>query len=475
MPLSPARVRVCRTDHVSLRAAVPTRGGVVRARGRGRPRQVRATHPNRTSWDMSRTHIFAARPASDMMSVREVLGMVLSKIACLDSEMVALREAAYRVAAEDVLAPIGFPPFPASIMDGYAVIAADGPGEYPVAGQVLAGHPAGYVQKPGQVSYITTGAPIPRGADAVVRIEDTEPSGDRVRIKVGVKSGHDVREAGSDMAAGTLVIRAGSVLGPAELGLAATAGAGTVAVTRRPRVSVLSTGDELQPPGELLGPGQIPDSNHVMLSAMVQRMGCDVRPRTAIAEDTESQLRQEVRKSLGQSDLIITSGGISMGEADLLPKVLKDCGAEIHCERVLMKPGKPFTFSSWQTASGDRRCVVCSLPGNPASAMVTFLLFCVPALRRMLGHQPPTLPRIQVVLGSELVPDSTRPEFHRVALAWDDDLHDGRGGYRAMSTGSQRSSRLLSMLDADALVTVPPGSQLLPPDSTVSAIDLRHL
>ena len=424
---------------------------------------------------MSQPPVFAARLASDMISVRQALDIVLSKTEGLDSELVALREAAYRVAAEDVLAPAGFPPFPASIMDGYAVVAADGPGEYPVAGQVMAGHPADYVQEPGQVSYITTGAPMPEGADAVVRIEDTEPSGERIRIKVAVTPGHDVRQAGSDMAPGTLVVRTGSVLGPAELGLAATAGVGTVAVAKRPRVSVLSTGDELQPPGEPLGPGQIPDSNHIMLSTMVQRMGCDVRPQAVIAEDTELQLRQVSRENLEQSDVIITSGGISMGEADLMPKVLVDCGAEIHCERVLIKPGKPFTFSSWQAASGDRRCVVCSLPGNPASAMVTFLLFCVPALRHMLGHQPPALPHIQVVLDSELVPDATRPEFHRVALAWDDSLHDGRGGYRAASTGSQRSSRLLSMLDADALVTVGPDSQPLPAGSTVSAIDLRHL
>ena len=424
---------------------------------------------------MSQPSVFAARLASDMISVRQALDIVLSKTEGLNSELVALREAAYRVAAEDVLAPAGFPPFPASIMDGYAVVAADGPGEYPVAGQVMAGHPADYVQEPGQVSYITTGAPMPEGADAVVRIEDTEPSGERIRIKVAVTPGHDVRQAGSDMAPGTLVVRTGSVLGPAELGLAATAGVGTVAVAKRPRVSVLSTGDELQPPGEPLGPGQIPDSNHIMLSTMVQRMGCDVRPQAAIAEDTELQLRQVSRENLEQSDVIITSGGISMGEADLMPKVLVDCGAEIHCERVLIKPGKPFTFSSWQAASGDRRCVVCSLPGNPASAMVTFLLFCVPALRHMLGHQPPALPHIQVVLDSELVPDATRPEFHRVALAWDDSLHDGRGGYRAASTGSQRSSRLLSMLDADALVTVGPDSQPLPAGSTVSAIDLRHL
>lgn len=410
-----------------------------------------------------------------MLSVDDVQNIVLTRVERLDSEVVPLQEAAFRVAAEDVLAPTGFPPFPASIMDGYAVVASDGPGAYPVIGQVMAGHPADYVQQPGQVSYITTGAPIPAGADAVVRIEDTEPCRDRILIKVAVEPGHDIRAAGSDLAPGTLVIRAGSRLGPAKLGLAATAGAGLVAVTRKPRVSILSTGDELRPPGESLGPGQIPDSNHVMLTALTQRMGCDVRPRTAIAEDTESRLQQEIRDSLDDSDLIITSGGISMGEADLLPKVLMDSGAQIHCERVLMKPGKPFTFSTWRSSVGDRKCVVCSLPGNPASAMVTFLLFCVPALRHMLGHHPPSLPRIQVVLDNELVPDVTRPEFHRVALAWDADLHDGKGGYRAVSTGSQRSSRLLSMLDADALVTVPAGSRPLPSGSTVPAIDLRQL
>ena len=424
---------------------------------------------------MNQTHVFAARSVSDMLSVPEVLDIVLSQVECLESEVVPLQEAGFRIAAEDLLAPTGFPPFRASIMDGYAVVAADGPGVYPVAGQVMAGHPAACVQAPGQVFYITTGAPMPTGSDAVVRIEDTEPCGDRVRIKVGVQPGHDVRQEGSDMAPGTLVVRAGSVLGPAELGLAATAGAGSVVVTRRPRVSVLSTGDELRPPGEPLGPGQIPDSNHVMLAAMAQRMGCEVRPRASIAEDTESGLRREVADSLADSDLVVTSGGISMGEADLLPKVLVDCGATIHCERVLMKPGKPFTFSTWQSAPGDRRCAVCSLPGNPASAMVTFLLFCVPALRRMQGHRPSALPSIQVVLDNELVPDATRPEFHRVALAWDEALHDGDGGYRAVSTGSQRSSRLLSMLDADALVTVPAGSEPLPAGSTVPAIDLRQL
>ncbi len=429
---------------------------------------------SQTLSNMNQTHVFAARSVSDMLSVSEVLDIVLAHVERLEAEATPLPEAAYRVAAEDVLAPTGFPPFRASIMDGYAVVAADGPGVYPVAGQVMAGHPAAYVQAPGQVSYITTGAPIPQGADAVVRIEDTEPCGERIRIKVAVTPGHDLREAGSDMAPGTLVVRAGNVLGPAELGLAATAGAGAVAVTRRPKVSVLSTGDELQPPGMPLGPGQIPDSNHVMLAAMVRRMGCEVQPRAGIAEDTEARLQQDVRDSLDDSDLIITSGGISMGEADLLPKVLVDSGAEIHCERVLMKPGKPFTFSTWQSSTGDRKCVVCSLPGNPASAMVTFLLFCVPALRRMLGHRREALPGIQVVLGSELIPDATRPEFHRVALEWDVDLHDGRGGYRALSTGSQRSSRLLSMLDADALVTVPAGSEPLPAGSTVAAIDLRN-
>ena len=410
-----------------------------------------------------------------MLSVSEVQDMVLRWAEPLPLETVPLNEAAFRVAARDVVAPTGFPPFRASIMDGYAVVAADGPGVYPVVGRVMAGHPADYVQQPGQVSYITTGAPLPEGADAVVKIEDTEPCGGRVRIRVGVTPGHDVREAGSDMAPGTHVIRAGSVLGPAELGLAATAGTGTVAVTKRPRVSVLSTGDELRPPGVPLGPGQIPDSNHVMLSAMAERMGCDVRSHTPIAEDSESGLEHDVRKSLLDSDLIITSGGISMGEADLLPKVLVECGAEIHCERVLMKPGKPFTFSTWHSEGGDRKCLVCSLPGNPASAMVTFLLFCVPVLRSMLGHQPPALPRIQVVLDRDLVPDPTRPEFHRVALSWNSDLHGGRGGYGARTTGSQRSSRLLSMLDADALVTVPPGAEPMPGGTPVSAIDLRHL
>ncbi len=410
-----------------------------------------------------------------MVSVSTALCRVLNQVEAVGSEFVSLQESLGRIISSDVFAEAPFPPFRASTKDGYAVVAADGPGTYPVVGHVPAGHPADYVQTSGQATYITTGAPLPDGADAVVMVEDTIPEGDKVKINTTVSPGTDVRPIGSDLEAGALILERGRRLDAVELGMLATAGVSQVEVYRKPKITVLSTGDELCAPWDVPKYGQIRDSNHITLSRMAMAMGADSIGGTKIAPDNTVELQNELLSSLTDRDMLITSGGVSMGEHDLLPSLLQELGAELHTERVLMKPGKPFTFATVDRQDNSRVTLIFSLPGNPASALVTFLLFVVPALRKMQGRKPVRLPRIGVTIIEDLRRDPLRPEFHRVALTWDQGLHDGAGGYCAKSTGLQKSSRLMSMLDADALVEIPPGNGAVSKGSVLQAVDLRRL
>lgn len=418
------------------------------------------------------TRAVTARKAAPALAVATVQELVLRAAAPLPVETVALAAAAGRVTARDILAGEPFPPFPASTMDGYAVRAQDGAGVFPVQGHVLAGHPAAYTQSPGHASYITTGAPLPAGADAVVRVEDTEPIGDQVRIRVGVEQGTNVRRPGDDLAAGQLLIPSGTRIGPVALGLLSTAGVLRLEVYGKPRIAVLSTGDEVCPPGHTPALGQIRDSNNPTLTQMLIRMGAVVRGGTHIAQDTRERLQDAFESALETHDLVISTGGVSMGELDLLPALLKDMGAELHSERVHMKPGKPFVFATIDHDAGPK--LIFALPGNPVSAMVTFYVFVALAVRRLQGMAECRWPEIGVMVTEPWNRDRTRPEFHRVSLTWDPELHAGAGGYRGISTGSQASSRLLSMLDADALVEVLPGPQDIVPGTVLPALDLRQ-
>ena len=424
---------------------------------------------------MSDAHAVAAREPGPMLPVAAVQDLVCRQAIRQRAERISLAAALGRILAQDVTAAEPFPPFAASTKDGYAVAAQNGPGTYPVQGHVMAGRPADYAQLPGRVSYIATGAPLPEGADAIVMVEDTEPRGDHVRIKVQVAPGTDVRPVGADLEQGALVLPRGKKLGPVEMGLLATVGAARVPVYGRPKVTVLSTGDEICAPWETPGYGQIRDSNHIMLSGMALAMGTETSIDGAIAPDDPNRLRAALATALADCDVLITSGGVSMGERDLLPALLQDIGAEVHTERVLMKPGKPFTFATRTRAADAGTQLVFALPGNPASSLVTFFLFVAPALRKMQGRHPYALPRIGVTAAEPLKRDPYRPEYHRVTLSWDEALHDGLGGYRALSTGSQKSSRLMSMLDADALVEIPAGEGVIVPGAVVPAIDLRQL
>lgn len=411
-----------------------------------------------------------------MLPVEQAQQLILSLSQPLPPRRMPLADALGRVLAEPVRATEPLPPFRAAVKDGYAVVAADGPGVYPIAGEATAGHDPDFVLAAGSVAYITTGAPLPPGADAVVMVERTRSAqAGQVQIEVQVQPGADVRPVGIDVAKGELVLAQGTRLGPAELGLLATVGVTHVLVVPVPRVAILSTGDELVDPDQDPGPGQIRDSNRAMLLAAVAAYG-GAGLDLGIAGDSQAQLTDRVERGLANADILITSGGVSMGELDLLKPLLERAG-QVHFGRLNMKPGKPCTFATvgvteWDDAGEEieRMVLVFALPGNPVSSLVTFYLMAGPALRKLAGWVNPGLVRVQAFLGQTLKLDPARPEYHRAILRWDRVLNDGRGGYVALSTGSQASSRLLSMRTANALLELPAAEGELQAGSVVDAL-----
>lgn len=402
-----------------------------------------------------------------MLSVADALDTVLGRSAVLPARTLPARRGLGAILAEDVRAVEALPPFPASVKDGYAVVAADGPGTYPLVGEVTAGRVADFSVTPGTVAYITTGAAMPPGADAVVMVERTQKFWARngpaqVEIQARVRPGDDVRPVGVDVAPGELVLEAGARLGPAEIGLLATVGVTDVRVHPRPRVAVMSTGDELVEPGAPLGPGQIRDSNRATLIAAIEALGGEPVD-LGISGDSQAELEATVKRGLASADILLTSGGVSMGDLDLIKPLLEHAG-QVHFGRVRMKPGKPITFA---TVSMDQRTsLVFGLPGNPVSSLVTFYLFAAPALRALAGYAQPRLPRVHARLAHSLPLDPERPEFHRATLGWD----ESERCYVARSTGSQSSSRLLSMRSANALLELPEGTGQLEAGAVVAAL-----
>ena len=411
-----------------------------------------------------------------MLAVEQALEVVLAQAVPLPAQRVDLAAATGLILAEDVVANEPLPPFPASTKDGYAVIAADGPGDYAQIGEVTAGRVGDFTVRPGTVAYITTGAPMPPGADAVVMVEETEllPSEAgvrRVRIQQGVRAGADVRPVGIDITAGERVLQAGELLQAAEIGVLATVGAARVWVYPRPRVAVLSTGDELIEPDQPLGPGQIRDSNRATLCAAIRAAG-GLPVDLGIAGDSQAVLEERIQQGLRTADILLTSGGVSMGDLDLIKPLLEHAGT-VHFGRLRMKPGKPLTFATAEVdeEAGNRRTkLIFGLPGNPVSSLVGFYLLVAPALRKLAGWQQPKWPRVQAQLAQPLPLDAYRPEYHRATLRWEPSLNDGRGGYLAISTGSQASSRLLSMRSANALLELPQAEGMLAAGTLVTAL-----
>ncbi|MCM8748342.1 molybdopterin molybdotransferase MoeA [Thermomicrobiaceae bacterium CFH 74404] len=387
----------------------------------------------------------------------QAIEIILREVRRLPVEVVPLAEAGDRVLAEPLVADQDLPPFPAATMDGFAVIHDDTSPWREIIADQFAGQVVDVEVTPGTAARITTGAPLPRGADAVVPVERTEVRDDHVIIlQDDVRPGENVRPVGADLRRGEVLIPAGTVIGPAEIGLLASLGRAQVAVSRRPRVSVLSTGDELVDPDQEPGPGQIRDSNRFSLVVAARRAGADVVWSGRGPDDAES-LRRVLLERCAESDVVLTSGGVSVGEKDLITRILDDIGT-VHFRRLFMKPGKPFHFASVGQA------YVFGLPGNPVSAIVGFEILVATALRAMTGQQP-VLPRPVTVVLEHDVESGDRIEYQR-GVVW----ADGEGVLRARNTGSQSSARLMSLIGANAFLLIPPRDRLYRAGERVRAI-----
>ncbi|SIR79482.1 molybdopterin molybdochelatase [Aquipseudomonas alcaligenes] len=374
-----------------------------------------------------------------LLPVEDALGrlLALAEAAPIDArEIVSLAAADGRVLATDLVAGLDLPPWPNSAMDGYALRLADWQGEpLAVSQRILAGQAPESLQ-PGSCARIFTGAPLPAGADTVEMQENAEILADgRVRFLEPIKVGQNVRPQGQETRAGEVVLPAGTRLGPVELGLAASLGCAVLAVRRRPRVAVVSTGDELVEPGQPLGPGQIYNSNRSLLCAWLQRLGCEVRDAGILPDD--AQRTREALAALGDADLILSTGGVSVGEADHLGQVLRE-GGELALWKLAIKPGKPLTCGHF------RGVPVLGLPGNPASTLVTFALLARPYLLRRLGVRRVAPLSVEVAAGFVWSKPGKRREYLRARL------ENGR----AVLYPNQSSGVLRSAAWADGLVEV---------------------
>jgi molybdopterin molybdotransferase len=405
-----------------------------------------------------------------VISVEEALERILSRVTALGDERVALPQALHRVLAEEVESPLDMPPWPASSMDGYALRSEDthaavaaAPVRLAVAGRVPAGGVAERALRAGEAFRIFTGAPLPEGADSVVPQEDVTAEGGVLLVPRPVREGDFVRPRGEDMKRGDRVLDRGRVLSAADVGLLATVGHARVSVIRRPRVGILSTGDELVDLGGTIGPGQIPNSNSYSLIAQVIEAGA-VPVSLGIAGDRRDEIEARLQWGLG-CDLVMSSAGVSVGEHDFVKDALARLGAEQHLWLVDMRPGKPIAFSTIPQ-EGKGALALFALPGNPVSAMVTFELFVRPAILRMAGHARLHRPTISARALDPIANRDRRRGYLRVTLTPSDD------GYGARLTGTQSSGVLRSMVAADGLAIVA-GETTISPGQPVKVIVLR--
>ena len=402
--------------------------------------------------------------AYPMVSVAEAQAAILAACRPLGTQRVGLLEARGRFLAEEIRADQDLPGLPRSSVDGYAVIADDPSPTLDVLEEVTAGRLAHAQVRPGSAVRIMTGGTLPPGADAVVMVEDVEEAlPGRAVLQRRPRPGENVHPPGMDLAAGQPVLSAGTRLGAAELGLLATVGCVQVPVYCRPTVAVLATGDELVEPDTQPPPGTVRDSNRYALIAAAEEAGAEVVWQ-AHARDDETQLERCMRDGLAAADVLLTSGGVSMGTRDLIKPILERL-ARIHFGLVSFKPGKPLTFAT--TANGAK--LAFGLPGFPVSSLVTFEVFVRPGLLKLGGAARASRPRVTAVLEHDIRPDPVRPEYQRATLRWDTDR------WLARTTGLQVSSRLLSIVGANALLELQPGSEPLPAGAIVPALLLANL
>ena len=383
-----------------------------------------------------------------MITVEEAREKILNSISPLSVEKKHILESLGCVIAEDVYSEIDIPPFDNSQMDGYAVIADDverASQDNPVTLQIIESLPAGYVAtqriESGQAIRIMTGAMIPEGANAVVMVEYTQTVGNEVKIFAFVKKGQYIRRAGGSVKKGDLVISKGKEIRPPEMAMLASMNRAEVIVYKRPKVALISTGDELTPLGEELQPGKIRDSNRYGLYGQVSEIGC-VPIDMGIVKDRLAPLEEKFREALNLADVLVTSGGVSVGDYDIVKDVLSKFG-EINFWKVAMKPGKPQAFG---IAEGKP---VFGLPGNPVSSLVVFELMVRPALLKMSGHTDIFRPIFKSVLESDVRNTDNRVNYMRAVIKRRDDR------FYAQTTGPQGSGILYSMVLANGLIVIP--------------------
>ena len=400
-----------------------------------------------------------------VLSVEEALDRILAAVHILEPERVGLLEASGRVLVEPVAADRDIPPLTNSAMDGYAVRGVDvarAPARLRVVGEVAAGYVSAVAVEPGTTMRIMTGAPVPDGADTVVRFEDTRPDGDWVEILRDYVPGRNVRQAGEDVQAGQVVLQCGQILRPQEIGMLAAVGRVEVTVVRQPRVAILATGDEVVSPGQPPGPGQIRDANSHTVAAQVQRYG-GLPLLLGVARDQQALVRQGIREALAQgADLIITSGGVSVGDFDLVKQVLAAEG-EMHFWSLNMKPGRPLAFGVVDGVP------LLGLPGNPVAAMISTEIFGRPALLKMQGFTDWSRPTVRARLTQPVARKDGRRHYLRVRL------RETGTGCEATLTGDQGSGILNSLVEADGLAVIPETVDHLPAGAEVTILPLPRV
>ncbi len=401
-----------------------------------------------------------------MISVEEALARILAEIIPLPLAQVPLADTLGLVLAEDSVAQEDMPPFANSAMDGFALLSRDSqprvgqPPRLQVIGSVAAGYVAEQEVRSGTTMRIMTGAPVPPGADTVIQVELTRsdgPASDTVEILEAVAPGNNIRPAGEDMQRGQTILTRGSEIGPWEIGVLATLGVSTVPTIRRPHVAILGTGDEVIDVDQPLKPGKIRNSNSYLLEAAVQKAGA-VPHRLGIARDTVESLREKFSEAV-HYDLIITSGGVSVGDFDLVKNIMAEQG-QINFWRINMRPGKPVAFGHIGGVP------LLGLPGNPVSAAVTFELFGRPVIRKMLGHTRLLRPQVEVIVEDGVSDSAMRRHYVRANVIWRD------GHFVAHTTGNQGSNITTSLLHANAFVIVPEGGLTVVPGGTAQAMML---
>lgn len=424
--------------------------------------------------------VIKPNPSNSLIAVEAALNLILEKITPVKAELVPLSQSFNRVLAQAVAAQADVPPFANSAMDGYAVIAADcmgASGETPVRLSIIDNIPAGATPTkpllPGTAVRIMTGAPIPEGAEAVVRFEETseyipaqaEQQANEVLVYQAVAAGDNVRPAGEDIKAGQVILAAGHRLRPQDVGVLAAVGQAQVAVHRRPRVAILATGDELVDVDQPLEPGKIRNSNEYTQAALVEKYGGEAI-MLGIAPDTVEELTAKIRQGLAQNvDLFLTSAGVSVGDFDMVKKVLAAEG-EMQFWQVAIKPGKPLAFGILRQNETDNHASVplIGLPGNPVAAMVAFEVFARPAILKLGGQRSYAKTTVRACLDEEIT-NSGRRHYMRALVYLEPD------GYHVTTRGSgvhvQGSGILTSMVWANGLVVVPENVTYLPPGATV--------